>query len=147
VNPITPSNLDKLPPGPRLRLTAEVLWTYTRVRWVMRDADAERAVSRLRANARDSVKRPGSEREQNLELLAAWRLAHATGRVLEILPSDSRCLFRSLTLMCMLERRRIAQTLVVAVRPRPFGAHAWVEVAGKPVLPDADLGYERILEL
>jgi hypothetical protein len=47
----------------------------------------------------------------------------------------------------MLERRGIAQTLVVAVRPRPFGAHAWVEVAGKPVLPDADAGYERILEL
>jgi hypothetical protein len=147
VNPVTPINLDKLPPGPRLRLTAEVLSTYTRVRWVMRDEDAERAVSRLRTNARDSAKNPRSEREQDLELLAAWRLAHATGRVLERLPSDSRCLFRSLTLMCMLERRGIAQTLVVAVRPQPFGAHAWVEVGGRPVLPEADPGYERLLEL
>jgi hypothetical protein len=147
VTPITPINLDKLPPGPRLRLTAEVLSTYARVRWVMRDEDAERAVSRLRANARDSAKCPGSEREQDLELLAAWRLAHATSRVLERLPSDSRCLFRSLTLMCLLERRGIAQTLVVAVRPQPFGAHAWVEVSSRPVLPEADPGYERLLEL
>lgn len=147
MSPITPSNLDKLPPGRRLRLTGEVLSTYTRVRWVMRDDDAERAVRRLRCDTRGAAKIPASEPRQDLELLAAWRLAHATGRVLEILPSDSRCLFRSLTLMCMLERRGIRQTLVVAVRPRPFGAHAWVEVAGKPVLPDADPGYERLLEL
>lgn len=147
MNPVTPINLDKLPPGPRLRLTAEVLSTYTRVRWVMRDEDAERAVSRLRTDARGSARRPESEREQDLELLAAWRLAHATGRVLERLPSDSRCLFRSLTLMCMLERRGIAQTLVVAVRPQPFGAHAWVEVSGRAVLQEADPGYERLLEL
>ena len=147
MNPVTPINLDKLPPGPRLRLTAEVLSTYARVRWVMRDDDAERAVRRLRTDARGPVKSPGSEREQGLELLAAWRLAHATRRVLESLPSDSRCLFRSLTLMCLLERRGISQTLVVAVRPRPFGAHAWLEVSGEAVLPEADPGYERLLEL
>jgi Transglutaminase-like superfamily len=147
VSPITPINLDKLGPGRRVRLTGEVLSTYARVRWVMRDDDAERAVRRLRTDARGSVQSPESERERDLQLLAAWRLAHATGRVLERLPSDSRCLFRSLTLMCMLERRGIAQTLVVAVRPRPFGAHAWVEVSGRAVLPDADPGYERLLEL
>jgi len=161
MNPITPVNLDKLPPGPRLRLTAEVLRTYARVRWVMRDPDAEHAVGRLRTNgrppadAREPAEHPESTEqqdlaaahEQNLELLAAWRLAHATGRVLERLPSDSRCLFRSLTLMCMLERRGIDQTLVVAVRPQPFGAHAWLEVDGQPVLPEADPGYERLLEL
>jgi Transglutaminase-like superfamily len=147
VNPVTPINLDKLPPGRRLRLTGEVLSTYARVRWVMRDDDAERAVRRLRTDARDPVQSSPSEQDSDLELLAAWRLAHATGRVLERLPSDSRCLFRSLTLMCMLERRGIEQTLVVAVRPRPFGAHAWVEVGGKPMLPDADPGYERLMEL
>jgi hypothetical protein len=147
VNPITPVNLDKHPPGRRLRLTAEVLWIYTRVRWVMRDDDAERAVSRLRTASRRPVPSPELKSDSDLELIAAWRLAHATGRVLERLPSDSRCLFRSLTLMCMLERRGIAQTLVVAVRPRPFGAHAWVEVSGRAVLPEADPGYERLLEL
>jgi hypothetical protein len=147
MNRITPVNLDRLPPGPRLRLTAEVLSTYARVRWVMRDDDAERAVRRLRNDARGSEQSTRSDQNRDLELLAAWRLAHATGRVLERLPSDSRCLFRSLTLMCMLERRGIAQTLVVAVRPQPFGAHAWVEVSSRPVLPEADPGYERLLEL
>ena len=49
--------------------------------------------------------------------------------------------------MCMLERRGIPQRLVIAVRPQPFAAHAWVEVEGEAVLPDADPGYERISEL
>jgi Transglutaminase-like superfamily len=144
---VMPLNLDRLPLGQRVRLTAEVLSTYTRVRWVMRDDDAERSVRRLRADARNSKENPKPASESDLELLAALRLARATHRVLEILPSDSRCLFRSLTLLCLLERRGISQTLVVAVRPQPFSAHAWVEVEGKPVLPDGDPGYERLLEL
>jgi Transglutaminase-like superfamily len=144
---VTPLNLDRLPFGPRMRLTTEVLTTYLRVRWVMRDEDAERSVRRLRADAHDSTKNPEPESESDLELLVALRLAHATRRVLEILPSDSRCLFRSLTLLCLLERRGISQTLVLAVRPQPFSAHAWIEVEGQPVLPDAEPGYERLLEL
>jgi Transglutaminase-like superfamily len=144
---VMPMNLDRLPPGPRVRLTAEVLSTYLHVRWVMRDDDAEHSVHRLRMDARSSGENPKPVSESNLELLAALRLAHATRRVLEILPSDSRCLFRSLTLLCLLERRGISQTLVLAVRPQPFSAHAWVEVEGKPVLPDGEPGYERLLEL
>jgi hypothetical protein len=158
---VTPLNLNRLPFGQRVRLTAEVLSTYIHVRWVMRDDDAERSVSRLRADARRSMQTQRTEgrslergdmegepeRARELELLAGLRLAHATRRVLGILPSDSRCLFRSLTLLCLLERRGIPQMLVLAVRPRPFSAHAWVEVGGEPVLPDADPGYERLLEL
>jgi Transglutaminase-like superfamily len=144
---VMPMNLDRLPFGQRVRLTAEVLSTYIHVRWVMRDDDAERSVRRLRADARGPDENPAQTNESDLELLAALRLAHATRRVLELLPSDSRCLFRSLTLLCLLERRGISQTLVVAVRPQPFSAHAWVEVKGQPVLPDGQLGYERLLEL
>jgi hypothetical protein len=144
---VMPLNLDRLPFGQRVRLTAEVLSTYTHVRWVMRDDDAEYSVHRLRADARGSTENPELVSERNLELHAALRLAHATRRVLELLPSDSRCLFRSLTLLCLLERRGISQTLVIAVRPQPFAAHAWVEVEGRPVLPDGDPGYERLLEL
>jgi hypothetical protein len=141
---ITPVDLDdKLAPGQRLRLAAEVLWTYTRVRWVMRDDDAERAVTRLRGRKSAQVRKL-AEGEQ---FVAAWRLAHVAGRVLNLLPTDSRCLFRSLTVMCMLDRRGLEQTLVIAVRPRPFAAHAWVEVDGHPVLRGADSGYERLLEL
>jgi Transglutaminase-like superfamily len=140
---VVPAHLDRLPFGQRVRLTAEVLATYAHVRWVMRDDDAERAVARLR---RARTTRPRGPAEED-RFLAAWRLAYAAGRVLSPLPADSRCLFSSLTVMCMLDRRGIEQTVVIAVRPQPFSAHAWVEVKGKPVLPDGDPGYERLLEL
>jgi Transglutaminase-like superfamily len=109
----------------------------------MRDGDAWRAVHRLRSGARDSAEEPQGE----AKLTEARRLARAVSRVLGLVPGDSRCLFRSLTLLRMLERRGIGQTLVIAVRPGPLAAHAWIEVDGRPVLPGADAGYERLLEL
>jgi hypothetical protein len=139
----TPQNLDKLPLGQRVRLGAEVLSTYVRVRWRIRGGDAWRAVHDLRSR----VSAASPTLETGMEPVAAWRLAHIVTRVLRRLPSDSRCLFRSLTLMCMLERRGIEQTLVIAVRPQPFAAHAWIEVEGQAMLPDADPGYERLMEL
>ncbi len=142
---VTPTDLDRLAPIPRLRLTVEVLSTYLRVRWLMRRDEPEQAVPALRASTTGSKPNPEMGREH--EVFAAWRLARAMEKVLTRLPSDSRCLFSSLTLMCMLERRGIDQVLVIATRPRPFGAHAWVEVDGEAVLPDADPGYERLLEL
>jgi len=145
MNVVTPTDLDRLSPGHRARLTLEVVTTYLRVRWLMRQDDARRAVSALRAGVAGAS--AGSATEQDREFVAAWRLAQATGKVLTRLPADSRCLFSSLTLMCMLERRGIKQVLVIAVRPRPFGAHAWVEVDGQPVLPEADPFFERLLEL
>jgi transglutaminase superfamily protein len=147
VKPITPLTLDKLPPGQQILLAAEVLRAYTRVRWVMRNDDAERAVRRLRIETRGPVQHTELENDVDRRVLSAWRLAHASRTVLKHLPSDSRCLFHSLTLMCMLERRGISQALVIAVQPRPFGAHAWLEVDGRPILPEADRGYERLLEL
>jgi hypothetical protein len=143
VSYVTPAHRDRLALGQRMRLTAEVLSTYMRVRWVMRDDDAEQAVARLRIIKRTRPR----ELTEETQFLAAWRLAYAAGRVLSLLPTDSRCLYRSLTVICLLERRGIAQTLVLAVRPQPFAAHAWVEVEGQPVLPDGDPGYERLLEL
>lgn len=145
MKPVTP-HLDRLSLAQRLRLGGEVLWTYARVRWAMRDADAQRAVSRLRAGAA-AVAPPAEEHDEEDREVQAWRLARATRKVLVRLPSDSRCLFSSLTLLCMLERRGIPQRLVLAVRAQPFGAHAWVEVGGRPVLPEAEPGYERLLEL
>ncbi len=142
---VTPVDLDRLSPSHRLRLAWEVFATYLRVRWRMRGGDAESAVRSLRTGM-TPVDRD-AEHGTGEELVAAWRLARATRRVLMRLPADSRCLFRSLTLMCMLERRGISQVVVIAVRPRPFAAHAWVEVEGAAVLPDADPGYERLLEL
>jgi hypothetical protein len=142
---VTPVDLDRLPPGPRLRLTLEVVATYLRVRWLMRRDEPERVVRALRAQASGSSPEVDLEREN--EIFVAWRLARAMEKVLTRLPSDSRCLFSSLTLIGLLERRGIEQTLLIAVRAQPFAAHAWVEVEGEAVLPDADPGYERILEL
>jgi hypothetical protein len=140
----TPRDLDRLSPWAKAQLGSEVVSTYLRVRWVMRDDDAEEAVRRIRLQAGSDPVEFDAEGE---ELVAAWRLARATRRVLFSLPSDTRCLFRSLTLMAMLERRRIPQQLVIAVRPQPFAAHAWIEVEGQAVLSDADPGYERLLEI
>jgi Transglutaminase-like superfamily len=145
VSTVTPVDLERLPPGPRLRLTLEVVATYLRVRWLMRRDDPERVVGALRAQAAGSS--PEVELEREHEVFVAWRLARAMEKVLNRLPSDSRCLFSSLTLIGLLERRGVEQTLLIAVRPRPFAAHAWVEVEGEAILPDADHGYERILEL
>lgn len=142
---VVPTNLDRMGPIPRLRLTAEVVATYLRVRWLMRQNEPEGAVRALRADASGSGL--GIELEREHEVFVAWRLARAMEKVLARLPSDSRCLFSSLTLMRMLERRGIDQVLVIATRPRPFGAHAWIEVEGEAILPDADPGYERLLEL
>jgi hypothetical protein len=140
---VTPLDLDALSLRRRACLGLEVLSTYMRVRWVMRDDDASRAVRHLRLTAGGHT----MDLDDGVEQVAAWRLAHAMSRVLRLLPSDSRCLFRSLTLMCMLERRGIPQTLVIAARPSPFAAHAWIEVGGKALLPGADHGYERLVEL
>src|ERR1700716_3218237 len=140
---VTPLDLDRLSLGRRVRLGSEVLGTYLRVRWTMRDDDAGRAVSRLRASSR----RPSQAPENGMELVAAWRLARIVTQVLRRLPSDSRCLFSSLTLMCMLAGRGTAQNPVIAARPRPFAAHAGVEVGTQPMLPDADPGFERLMEL
>lgn len=141
---VTPTNLDRLSPSARSGLILEVIGTYLRVRWSMRGEDAERAVQELRTRAASAGQRFDSA---DSEFVAAWRLSRAVRKVLERIPGDSRCLFKSLTLMYMLERRGIAQILVIAVRPRPFAAHAWVEVEGEAVLPDADPGYERLMEL
>lgn len=142
---VTPVDLERMAPAPRLRLTLEVVATYLRVRWAMRRNEPELAVRALRAAAPRA--RLGIAIERENEVFVAWRLARAMEKVLTRLPSDSRCLFSSLTLMCMLERRGIAQVVLIAVRPQPFAAHAWVEVEGEAVLPDADPGYERLLEL
>jgi hypothetical protein len=75
-------------------------------------------------------------------------LGRAVSRTLTFLPTDGRCLVSSLVLSRLLERRRIDASLVVAVRQEPgFGAHAWVEHRGRPLLQPGDLSYQRLVEL
>ena len=81
-----------------------------------------------------------------VEMVRAARLGRAVRRTLALLPTDSRCLIRSLVLTRLLARRSIPNTLVIGVRKTSeFEAHAWVEHAGQPILPAGD--YTRLTEL
>jgi hypothetical protein len=127
-------------PHERVLLALEIYAGYARVRWLLRRRhDARAAVEALR---RKRVPAAGVDGPR-----AASRLGAAVVRALEPLPTDSRCLFRALTLTWMLERRGIDSRLVIAARTQPFEAHAWVECATVPVLPPGGPGYERLAEM
>jgi Transglutaminase-like superfamily len=141
--PVTPLDMKRHSPIHRVALATEILAAYLRVRWTMRIREPPEAVTKLRAYARRHPLAPDQERE----LLAGWRLGQAVMRTLRPLPTDSRCLMRSLTLLTIMERRSLSPTLVIAVRPQPFAAHAWIELHGLALLPASEPGYERITEL
>lgn len=76
------------------------------------------------------------------------RLAYIVSSVLRLLPTDSRCLMRSLVLTRLLARRGLPSALVIGVTASPeFGAHAWVEQDGRPLLPAHDAIFARLVEL
>lgn len=130
----------------KLRLALEVLATYCRVRWWMRRGDLRGTVSRLRREGRgEQLGDPSPDGPRPGDL----RLARAVTRTLSVLPTDSRCLVRSLVLTGLLARRGVASTLVIGVGTQPkFAAHAWVEHAGEPLLPPGDDGaFEKLLEI
>jgi hypothetical protein len=141
--PVTPVDLARHAPVSRVVLAAEILAAYVRVRWTMRANEAPEAVAKLRAYAR----RHPLAGDQDREILAGWRLGRAVTKTLRPLPTDSRCLMRSLTLLTIMERRNLSPTLVIAVKPQPFAAHAWIELHGQALLPAGEAGYERITEL
>ena len=61
---------------------------------------------------------------------------------------DSRCLMQSVVLVAMLARRGAEASLVIGVRPGvDFGAHAWVELAGRALLPTFGDDFARLVEL
>ncbi|MBI5105239.1 MAG: lasso peptide biosynthesis B2 protein [Solirubrobacterales bacterium] len=140
--PVIPTR-HELGPAGKARVAVEVLATYARVRWLLRREDARGAVARLRAAAAGAP--PLDPREARI---ASVRLAWVVKKVITPLPADTRCLFSSLTLLAVLARRGIPVTLVIAVRPQPFAAHAWVERDdGRPLLDPGDADFERLVEL
>ena len=135
--------MDSLPPRLSLRrkarLGGEILAVYARIRRTMRKEDLSSLVSTLR--------KPRSDAEP-VPLTVRFQLAGAVQRVLSVLPTDSRCLIRSLVLLALLERRGVASTLVIGVRAEPdFAAHAWVESEGRELLPSGDGEYRRLTEI
>ena len=124
----------------RVRLVAEVLATYLRVRRLVRDLELRDVVARLRNGTCQASLDPAAVSS------AAYRLASSVQRTIGPLPLDSRCLMRSLVLARMLARRGIDATVVVGVRVAPgFVAHAWVEYRGRALLPPLDV--DRLLEI
>jgi hypothetical protein len=129
--------------GGKLRLSAEILLTYSCVRWWLWRHEFPDVIARLRRSGRAEVAGPSGDSAH----LSGLRLGRATTRTLRLLPMDSRCLVRSLVLTQLLERRGLRSSLVIAVRTEPnFAAHAWVEHAGEPLLHPGDAGFKRLVE-
>jgi hypothetical protein len=127
----------------KLWLGSEILVAYLTARWYLRQGALPSVVARLRRVPPEPAPGPmGAEQ--------GARLGRAVGRTLSVLPFDSRCLLRSLVLVRLLARRGETADLVIAARPgeaEGFDAHAWVEVAGYPVLPPAVSPYGRLVTL
>lgn len=133
----------RLPPLHKVHLAAEVIATYVRVRRLLRRADLPTVVERLRGGAPAPEGPPDRAAYE-----AGLRLARATSRTVTKFPWDSRCLMRSLVLTALLARREAGGTLVIGVCPgEEFGAHAWVELGGRPLLPPDEHTYARLVEL
>lgn len=143
----------KAPPGPqtagsrrvpeKLRLLGEILAAYVPLLMCLRRNDLQAMVERARGVPPSRPARPPAEGDA---YEAAVKLGWIVRRVLMVLPTERRCLIRSLVLIRMLERRRIDNRLVIGVvGGQDFAAHAWVEHHGMPVLPAGR--YDRLLEL
>jgi len=118
----------------RARLAREVLSTYARAWVLLRRRPLPDAVGALRTSGSAS---PPEDPQ---------RLARAVVRTLAVLPTDSRCLVRSLTLTGVLARHGMHGAVVLGVRPgETFAAHAWVELDGQPLLAQGD--FERLVEV
>ena len=127
----------------KAHLAIEIIFSYAVMRLYMRQEPLPRVVARLRAVERPRLSGPLAGDQ-------APRLGRAVARTLSRLPGDSRCLFRSLVLLRVLARRGVSGSLVIAACPEPqngLGAHAWVEVMNRPVLPPASPGYGRLVTL
>lgn len=117
-------------PTAKLRLAGEIFVTYCRVRWAMSREELPQLVGRLRTAPSGGGGFSRAQQEQ---------LAGAVMGVLSVLPTDSRCLVRSLVYLSLLEKRGVASTLVIGARTEPdFKAHAWIECEGEPLLPSGD---------
>jgi hypothetical protein len=127
----------------RIRLATEIAISYVRARHRLRRGSLDAVVASLRSRPALGVEPSGES-----TLADARRLGRAVGRVLGVLPGDTRCLVRSLVLTQLLARRGVVTRLVIGARTGPdFLAHAWVEYEGEPVLSPGDRSFGRLTEL
>jgi hypothetical protein len=128
------------PLGEKIRLGGEIVRTYLVVRRRLRAEGLPRTLAMLREPLAEGLTPADG---------SALRLGRAVQRTLAVIPADTRCLSQSLVLLGLLARRRIAATLVIGVEDAggAFGAHAWVEIAGRPLLPPGTDAGKRFVEL
>jgi hypothetical protein len=127
------------------RLAIEIVGVYVHVLRLLRHDTLPNAIAVLRAPAPRASDLPTN----GAALGDGRRLGRAVARTLAPLPRGSRCLTQSLVLLALLARRGVAADLVIAVRPAvdpSLDAHAWVEVAGQPLLAPAN-DYGRLVTM
>ena len=131
----------RLPPRARARLVVEILIAYAQVRLQLRRTDVRGTLTALRSGP--------SAPSTTVDAARTGRsLGRAVVRTLSLLPTDSRCLMRSLVLSRMLWRRGIDARIVIAVTGgADFRAHAWVEHCGRALLAPGGPEFERLAEL
>jgi predicted aconitase with swiveling domain len=141
----TSQRLSRMSVRRRVTLGAEILLAYRRARRRMaRENDARTLV----ALTRRGTPAMGEIGSAAIDIAQARRLGGAVRRALWMLPAHRGCLARSLVLVDLLQRRGVAATLVIGARADPtFRAHAWVEVAGEPLLSPGDYRGGRLAEL
>jgi hypothetical protein len=69
--------------------------------------------------------------DRGLDLERKEQVCEAVKRAASWYPPQSVCLQRSAVATCLLRQSGVAADLVIGCRKIPFGAHAWVEVAGE----------------
>lgn len=130
-------------------IALEVVRAYAWVRvrhWPRARKDLPGTVSALRAAARSRA--PGAAPTAAAALAQGRRLGYAVGRIVSLMPTESRCLMRALVLTAALERRAISSAIVIGVRPGSrLAAHAWVELEGEALLPPHRSTMQRLVEL
>jgi len=138
--PRAPATLQRFRPREKMALIREILVAYVAMWKVLGLSDVRQMAARAREVS------AGERVVDSIEHQVARRLGKVVGRTLGVLPTDSRCLIRSLVLVHLLARRSIPSTLVIGVRKESgFEAHAWVEHDGEAVLPAGH--YTRLTEL
>jgi hypothetical protein len=120
-----------LRPGARVMLAVEIVAAYGVAWWTLRRRGLREALAMLRVGPETAP--PASSADA---VAVGRRLGRAVRRTLSALPADSRCLMSSLVLTRLLAKRGIESSLVISVQPgEKFGAHAWLEHDGAPLLP------------
>jgi len=138
--PVNADRDERLPAPARVALVAEILADYVRVRRRLRRSDLLTTLEELRGE------QAGTDTSRSR--YTASRLGRAVARTLAFLPTDTRCLTQSLVLTSLLARRGIDSALVLGVTTESgFGAHAWLECGGRPVLPSGGAQFGRLAEL